>query len=119
MYSYRMNGLNYSCDFNALWSEDFKYEDLSETSLILALGRIDDTDTVYFNGEMIGNTGEFPNDHSNRTDYMYWSHDRFYFIPTQFILPEEKNTIAVRVYDFGQHGGIYEGPSASYPRKRI
>ena len=68
---------------------------------------------------MIGNTGEFPNDHSNRTDYMYWSHDRFYFIPTQFILPEEKNTIAVRVYDFGQHGGIYEGPSASYPRKRI
>lgn len=85
-------------------------EDLMDTSLILALGRIDDLDTVYFNGEMIGNTGKFPDNHSNRTDYMYWSHDRFYYIPTRLILPEEKNTIAVRVYDFGQHGGIYEGP---------
>jgi len=83
---------------------------LSKELLILALGRIDDVDEVYFNGEKIGRTGVFPGEFINRDDYAYWAHDRFYFIHSDLIHWDSQNTIAVRVYDFSNNGGILEGP---------
>ena len=83
---------------------------LSREILILALGRINDVDEVYFNGEKIGRTGVFPGERINRDDYAYWARNRFYLIHSDLILWNRQNTIAVRVYDYGNGGGIVEGP---------
>ena len=85
-------------------------DSLMTDNLILALGKIDDIDEVYFNGEKIGATGSIPNNHSNRDDYTYWARDRFYYISPDILNWETENVIAVRVFDFGSHGGIFDGP---------
>ncbi|MDR0932284.1 MAG: hypothetical protein LBM70_04600 [Victivallales bacterium] len=59
---------------------------------------IDDLDWVYFNGVLIGETGqETPN---------YWSVHRRYRIPTELIRFGKQNLIAVRVRDLRGNGGI-------------
>ncbi|MBN1781412.1 glycoside hydrolase [bacterium] len=76
---------------------------------ILILGRIDDVDEVYFNGSRIGQTGEFP----DRTDLFIktaYGILRLYSIPRTLFRPGAENVIAVRVFDSGSEGGIYEGP---------
>ncbi len=65
--------------------------------LYLYLGKIDDNDQVYFNGELIGATDG-------------WTQERIYFIPNDLINYDSDNVIAVRVEDKGLGGGIYEGP---------
>ena len=39
-----------------------------------------------------------------------WTQDRVYSVPQKLLKFGESNTIAVRVYDGFQDGGIYEGP---------
>jgi sialate O-acetylesterase len=75
--------------------------------LMLLLGKINDFDEVYFNGTLIGRTGKFP----EGSGYTESSKDaeRVYVIPPHLILPDADNVIAVRVFDLGKHGGIYEG----------
>jgi len=65
--------------------------------IYLYLGKIDDNDYVYFNGELIGVTNG-------------WTQERIYFIPNDLINYDSDNVIAVRVEDKGLGGGIYEGP---------
>ncbi len=65
--------------------------------IYLYLGKIDDNDLVYFNGELIGVTNG-------------WTQERIYFIPNDLINYDSDNVIAVRVEDKGLGGGIYEGP---------
>jgi sialate O-acetylesterase len=77
---------------------------LKEKSLSLFLGRIDDVDEVFLNGELIGSSGSFPPDYS--TAYYAW---RKYSIPENIIKFDRENTIAVRVYDAELSGGILEG----------
>ncbi|MDH3251802.1 MAG: glycoside hydrolase, partial [Ignavibacteria bacterium] len=83
---------------------------LSDETLILMLGRIDDLDETYFNGERIGRTGRM-NDRPEQTrvsdEYLAI---RAYTIPMGLIKFGQDNTIAVRVFDGFLHGGIYEGP---------
>jgi len=79
---------------------------LMNQRLVLILGKIDDVDEVYVNGELIGQTGEFPDGY-----FMYdnaYKSQRGYVIPPRLL--KDKNTIAVRVYDDQLSGGIYEGP---------
>lgn len=84
---------------------DFKIEDL-----YISLGRIDDYSIVYINGEIVGK--EWPirifkvNKYTNDDSYRKL---RIYKIPNG-LLKKGKNVIAVRVYDRGFEGGIYEGP---------
>jgi len=75
--------------------------------LVLLLGKINDFDEVYFNGMLIGQKGEFPI--GGRTPESHKLDERNYFIPPHLIQPDTDNVIAVRVYDMGKHGGIYEG----------
>jgi cephalosporin-C deacetylase-like acetyl esterase len=75
--------------------------------LMLYLGRIDDSDITYWNGEEIGRTGDMPPNY--QTGYGY---KRAYNIPVESIKWEEENTIAVRVYDGGGGGGIVDEPVA-------
>lgn len=77
--------------------------------LILMLGKIDDFDEVYLNGERIGRTGTITGSGkgSGPDDaYLQW---RAYTIPSG-LLKQGQNTLAVRVFDRYFHGGIYEGP---------
>lgn len=72
--------------------------------LYLDLGRIDDADQTFFNGELIGQSGQFPPFY--QTAYHQW---RSYRIPAHLIRRGASNTVAVRVYDDKLHGGILEG----------
>jgi hypothetical protein len=79
--------------------------DLSE-KLVLILGKIDDFDEVYLNGEMIGKTKDYrPYGRSNS-----YSQYRVYDIPENLLNLSGKNTLTVEVEDLGGEAGIYHGP---------
>ena len=91
-------------------------KELENKKVFLVLGKIDDYDEVYLNGKKIGETSMLEGHHSffggddnwwgNSGD---WQLKRIYEIPKN-IIKNGNNVIAVRVYDSGQAGGIYEGP---------
>jgi cephalosporin-C deacetylase-like acetyl esterase len=74
--------------------------------LMLNLGKIDDADETFFNGHLIGATGQMPPDYAGAYDVQ-----RSYLIPPEYVQWGKKNTVAVRVYDAGGDGGIYGGPA--------
>ena len=80
--------------------------------LYLNMGYIDDVDAVYFNGNKIGSTGSFPPDYSTA-----YNAERIYFIPEQYINFDGDNTIAVKVYDSYDQGGIVDGEIGLYGGK--
>jgi len=81
----------------------------TDDNIYLILGYIDDVDQVFFNGELIGSSGNFPPKYSTA----YNAH-RKYLIPNGLITFNGTNTIAVRVYDAGQAGGIVDGKVGLY-----
>jgi len=84
--------------------------ELSGKSLVLLLGKIDDLDETFLNGEMIGNTGRiYDNPRRNRQSDEYQML-RDYTIPSGRLRVGADNVIAVRVFDGKGFGGIYQGP---------
>lgn len=79
--------------------------------MVILMGKIDDIDQVYINGTLVGSTGNFPSkpgsDASTDSEFDAF---RGYFIPEGLLKKNQKNAIAVRVFDSGGDGGIYEGP---------
>lgn len=73
----------------------------SGRTLTLALGKIASVDETYFNGVLIGRTGEVTAGKDLEP--------RLYLIPDSLIQYGKKNTIAVRVFSRESNGGIYEG----------
>jgi hypothetical protein len=71
----------------------------------LMLGNIDDADEVYINGHLVGKTGSFPPNFQTA-----YNQQRKYMIPYEVLNFKAPNTIAVRVYDSHQGGGIVGGP---------
>jgi hypothetical protein len=83
---------------------------LEGKKLILLLGKIDDIDETYLNGERIGRTGTMsPPGGKIKTGNEY-AELRAYTIPPDNMKFGRENVIAVRVYDSWLHGGIYDGP---------
>ncbi|MFA8433704.1 MAG: beta galactosidase jelly roll domain-containing protein [Marinifilaceae bacterium] len=78
---------------------------LKGQSVYLQLGNVDDVDEVFINGKRIGKSGSFP----PRYATAYNSY-RLYYIPGEVL--QQRNTIAVRVYDDGGEGGIINGDIA-------
>lgn len=70
----------------------------------LVLGYIDDADEVYINGTLVGGMGSFPPYAKTAGD-----EKRKYPVPVGLFNKDGKNTIAVRVYDFYDRGGIIRG----------
>jgi cephalosporin-C deacetylase len=70
--------------------------------LTLYLGQIDDADYTYWNGELLGSTGDLPPHYRGAYDVQ-----RTYDIPFDKIKWDTENILAVRVYDAGGGGGIY------------
>lgn len=75
-----------------------------EYPLYLFLGRIDDADEVYLNGQMIGYQGGFPPDY-----FTAYNISRRYPVPAKLWRTNEENVLAVRVYDAELAGGIVAG----------
>lgn len=85
-------------------------------TMVLVLGKIDDTDEVFLNGERIGKTGAL-----DRTDYE--TNRDFYILEREYEFPasllKESNVLAVRVFDGQGGGGIYSGPVGIMTRERL
>ncbi len=99
-----------------------------DQQLFLILGKIDDKDRVYLNGQLIGKTEDMYKTalgNTNRRNWNIWrgwhnNNDwnsggdwqirRAYRIPAELLKTNGPNTIVVVVEDFGENGGIYEGP---------
>jgi len=93
--------------------------DFHNKYLILVLGKIDDFDEVYINGQKVGGTGnikEDPQQIDTNTDD--WEKLRVYTIPKNMLSIDRNNLIAVRVYDGGIYGGIYDGPVGITTREK-
>jgi beta-galactosidase len=69
----------------------------------LLLGRIDDADEAWLNGERIGGTGAFPPDFRSA-----WGEARRYRVPASLVRGDGTDVLAVRVFDDSGNGGIYE-----------
>ncbi|BDI29256.1 beta-galactosidase [Capsulimonas corticalis] len=82
--------------------------------LVLSLGPIDDSDETFFNGVKIGGTGPIAGVAGQAAgDYQTL---RFYKVPAALV--KAKNVLAVRVFNGGGNGGIYntfDGPPPSGP----
>lgn len=82
---------------------------LQEDELYLILGKIDDTDKVYINGEYVGSVYDLRNkSYYSKIRGEYYTR-RIYEIP-EGLLKTGENIIAIKVYDGQIGGGIYEGP---------
>ena len=84
-------------------------QNINNEELYLSLGKIDDIDDVYLNGERIGNVYDLRK-RSYYNSNWEWTMPRTYKIREGLLNRNGSNTIAVRVYDGQGLGGIYEGP---------
>jgi hypothetical protein len=92
--------------------------DLAGKRLVLLVGRIDDADEVYLNGELIGRTGNMKRPMGRANQSTEWQQLRAYVLPPSLLSSDRDNIIAVRVLDVWQHGGIYDGPIGLVQRNR-
>jgi len=69
----------------------------------LLLGCVDDVDETFLNGERIGGTGSFPPDYRTA-----WDVQRRYRVPAALVRGDGSDVLAVRVFNGGGNGGIYE-----------
>jgi sialate O-acetylesterase len=88
-------------------------QNFKSSDMVLLLGRIDDMDEAFINGQRVGGTG---NIEGKWADDGEWDRSRTYFIPDGLLRPGKENLIAIRVYDQESRGGIYEGPVTIIPR---
>ena len=82
---------------------------LSDPTVVLDIGVIDDVDQVYVNGTRIGSSGTFP----PFLQTAYNVHRR-YLLPTELLRDDAPNVIAVRIYDSHLEGGIISGRLGLY-----
>lgn len=100
-------------DGYAWYRKDFEMSaKQAKAGAFLHLGRIDDVDEVFVNGERIGGAGRFPPDYETAYDA-----ERSYLMPARLLKAGEGNIVAVRVYDSGSRGGIYSGRLGVYESK--
>lgn len=85
-------------------------KNLSQDDLYLVLGKIDDIDDVYLNGKYVGSVYDLRKDGEYRRWGGEYNARRIYHIKDGLLNRDGINTLAVRVYDEQQVGGIYQGP---------
>lgn len=72
-----------------------------EKDFDLLLGRIDEVDEAWLNGERIGGTGSFPPKFLSGADVI-----RRYRVPTSLVKGDGSDVLAVRVFDKSRSGGM-------------
>ena len=88
-------------------------EKLKDQDLVLLVGKIDDVDETYLNGERVGKTG------GRRVRGNEYLKLRAYSVRPETIKYGQTNVLAVRVYDNFIHGGIYDGPIGFVSRDKF
>jgi sialate O-acetylesterase len=84
----------------AWYRHNFKFRvDADRKYYYLVISSIDDTDEVYLNGKLLGYLGSFPPDYVTA-----YNQFRQYVIPAHWL--SESNTLAIRVYDHFDRGGV-------------
>jgi len=92
---------------------------IANEKLVLLLGKIDDLDEAYLNGERIGRTGRiYRFGERVRINGDEWLELRAYYIPKEYLNFNGENVLAVRVYDGLISGGIYDGPVGVVTQER-
>jgi hypothetical protein len=86
--------------------EFFVSKSYENERIVVVLGKIDDFDEVYLNGELISVKKIEDYDQGNTR----YGEFRAYYVSGKLLIPNKNNVIAVRVLDTGGDGGIYEGP---------
>ena len=78
--------------------------------VIFDLPKADDADETYLNGKLIGKTGSFPGDKEGYKSA--WSVVRSYPVDVKSggIRWDEDNVVAIRVYNGGEPGGLFDRP---------
>lgn len=76
--------------------------------LVLHLGRLAACDEVYFNGQLVGKTGEFPQNYMG-----YFDNERNYLITSDKVNYGGDNLIAIKFHDGWNIGGFLEGAKLS------
>jgi hypothetical protein len=77
---------------------------------VFNLPKADDTDECYLNGKLIGKTGRMPGDKGGYRSA--WSTVRNYPVNVKdgIIRWDADNVIAIRVYNAGEPGGLFDNP---------
>ena len=83
-------------------------KELRNKRLVILLGKIDDIDQLYINGQLVSATGIFESEPIVKGTE--WQEMRGYYVPNHVWEEEATNLIAIRVYDHGGYGGLFEGP---------
>ena len=98
-------------DGYAWYRKDFTVpQNLRKEELYLILGKIDDYDYVYLNGELIGSVFDLDKDGEYKRHGYEYNARRIYRIPAKVLNTNGNNVLAIRVFDGQIRGGIYEGP---------
>ena len=91
---------------SAVIRSTLKKKALKQGGFVLNLGKADDADITYFNGEVIGKTGTFPPNYTGAYDV-----ERAYTVPVSKVSWDKPNMIAVRVFDNAGDGGLWGSPA--------
>lgn len=104
-------------DYNgyAWYRKEFMLErSIDKEYVYLVLGYIDDADEVYLNGKLVGKQGNMLPKPTTAYNIL-----RKYPIPVSLLNEFGKNTIAVRVYDYMDGGGIVHGDIGLFIDRQI
>lgn len=72
-------------------------------AVMLHLGKLAATDEVYFNGKLVGKTGEFPHNYKG-----YFDGERNYLVPVENINLKGDNVISIKFHDGWNIGGFLD-----------
>lgn len=83
-------------------------ENAFDKSLVkIGVAKVDDCDETFVNGVLVGKTGSMPQDAGGYK--MAYDEVRSYVVDGKLIKWDQENTIAVRVYNGNDPGGIFDG----------
>jgi sialate O-acetylesterase len=96
-------------------------DEFENSKFMFIIGKIDNCDEVYINGELIGSTGSIQKpgrkqqgaDNASEDEKIFSADcqkPRIYAIPDNLLLLKKENIISIRVYNKNFKGGITEGP---------
>lgn len=105
--TWESQGHNY--DGYACYRKTFRINKDFDDDMYLVLGKVDDFDHVYLNGEFLGSYKDIKRSFQYTRENQEWLNIRYYPIPEN-LLKKGTNQITVHVYDHGGLGGIYAGP---------
>jgi beta-galactosidase len=77
-------------------------EEMKSKDILLVVGKVDDVDETFVNGQKVGGLGSLPPRYRSA-----WDQPRRYRVPASVLKGDGTDVVAVRVYDSDGPGGLY------------